>query len=100
MKTFYLTFNAVPTADNPESSEVQSGLVHFWVLEHSPDGAARRSNHFLRHYRWQARDLVHPPTEVTEGLYSRDIIARHNFQLAQKYGIAVAFTHLQETAPT
>jgi hypothetical protein len=96
MKTFYLTFNAAPFADNPESREVQSGLVHFWVLEHSPDGATRRGNHFLRHYRWQARKLVQPPMEVTEKMYDQDIIARHNFRLAHKYGIAVAFTHLRK----
>jgi hypothetical protein len=96
MKTFYLTFNAVPFPDNPESREVRSGRVHFWVLERSPDGATRRGNHFLRHYRWQARDLVHPPTEVNEETYGRDIIARHNVQLAQRYGIAVAFTHLRK----
>src|SRR5215211_2704225 len=91
MTTFYLVLRAIPSIENPHSSEVEGALVSCWVCGDDPSSAVTIASFKVRQLNWEITSLEESPITVSEEDYREKEIALERYRAAQVQGISMAF---------
>lgn len=91
MTTFYLVLRAIPSIENPHSSEVEGALVSCWVCGDDPSSAVTIASFKVRQLNWEILSLEESPITVSEEDYREKEIALERYRAAQVQGISMAF---------
>jgi hypothetical protein len=88
-KTFYLSFEVVPSDEGLVDSRIVGGQAHCWVVEDDPISALVKATYRVKQSGWAIQALESEPTPVRlEDFRERDL-GEKAFLEAQEHGIAV-----------
>lgn len=92
MKTFFMTFEVVPTVSNEHYSIVKGALAHCWVLENNRQSAYAKASFFVSKYDWKIEKMDTFPVETTEEHFLEKDLGLEQYIKAQEEGIAIIYT--------
>lgn len=91
MNTYFLTLNVVPTEDNAHYEMIKGALVHFWILEDSPENAFSKATFYVSKYDWVVEKIETYPIETSRDDFIDKDLGLQNYDKTQEDGIAVVF---------
>lgn len=88
-KTFYLSFEVVPSYEGLVDKRIVGGQAHCWVVEDDPISALTKATYRVQQGGWTIKALETKPTPVCVENFSGKDLGVKSFLEAQDHGIAV-----------
>lgn len=91
MKTYFLTFQVIPTKTNEHYDIVKGALASCWVLGNDPQSALAEAEFFVSKDDWEIEGIESFPIETTQDHFQERDIGLQQYMKAQENGIAIAY---------
>ncbi len=91
MKTYFISVQVTPLAENPLGEKIEEARVYFWIIDVSPEKAMERVSEYLGKYRWELKSVEKEPVEVTAADFADQEDGLLGFWKAKQKGFAAQF---------
>lgn len=91
MKTFFLAFECIPSANHQYYNEIDEASVHCMALEIDLNSAFNKARFYIEKDNWQIKTIEHGPIEITEDQCQTDNDNLELFKNAGKHGFALRY---------
>ncbi len=89
MKTYFLTFQVIPTKTNEHYDTVKGALASCWVLGNDPQSALAKAEFLVSKGDWEIKGVENFPIEVTQDHFQEKDIGLQQYMKAQENEIAI-----------
>ena len=91
IETYFITVNVSPLPENPLVDKIEEALVHFWIVDESPEKAMERATSYLASYRWSLKSVETGPVATTAADFAEQEEGLLGFWKAKQKGFAAQF---------